>query len=164
MSKTATAKPKKVIPKESEIQKAAMKRLGEMGIKVYRRNVMAMVGSHNGKTRMVRSGESGMVDLYGWLPNDCARPSVHFEVESKRPGKKPEYNQILWLRKCNECTQSAFWYSDVDSLEAIMKDLMRGGRIVYHNGEKSYANPDKKTNKTIPRVIGPSYEFYVEMP
>lgn len=153
--KTATKK-KPPKPKESEVQKAGIEALRDIGIEVHRRNVIAVRGTYKGKSRMVRSGEAGQADLYGWL-----KSGLHFEAETKRPGETPRLNQIEWLRRANIDTGAAFWYSDVSILVAIIRSLMDGGRIVYLDGESKYPNPVKGGKG---KVVGPSYLFEVDMP
>ena len=137
---TGTRKPPP--PRESEIQRSCLAWLKAHGYFAYRRNVMAMAGEYNGKRRFVRAGERGMSDITGLIPRNrlplgaqWARP---FDVEIKRPGKRPTLEQVHWLRHTNTLTGAAFWVTDLTMLERVMACLSAGGRVEYAAETKRY--------------------------
>lgn len=99
---------------ESEIQAAIIEYLNyQPGVRVWRRNVGAMAGSHNGRKWFVRFGAKGMADIEGIGPG-----GRHIEIEVKRAGKKPTQEQLDWLEDCRVCGAIAFW---ADSLESAIE-------------------------------------------
>lgn len=159
----------KTKPKEADIQRDCLATLKSMGIQVWRRNVSAMFGEYKGKSWAVRSGEPGQSDSWGIFPkryyvrnvaHECDRPGHHFELEFKAPKKRPTLAQILWLRSTNETTGASFWADNESTVVKVMLLLLAGARIVYGDGQESYANPDKHCKG---RVMGPSSDYDVEL-
>jgi hypothetical protein len=150
-------KPKEKKPLESLVQKRVIANLKRIGIKAHRRNVAAMKGEYKGKERFVKCGEKGQSDL--WFLLLCNGNARHVELELKRLDEKPTYHQIIWLRETNEITGASFWADSTTVVDNVVRALMDGARIVYHEGQSFYPNPIKGGKG---KVLGPSYEYDVE--
>jgi hypothetical protein len=155
--KTARKPPKEKKPLESLIQKQSFAKIKRLGIKPHRRNVIGVKSEYKGKERFIKSGASSQADCWFLIPCNAR----HVELEFKRPGNKPTYDQIIWLRETNEITGASFWADSPVIVDKVVRALMDGARIVYHDGESSYPNPVKGCKG---RVNGPSYEFDIEYP
>jgi hypothetical protein len=136
-------KPKPPKPREAEIQKTAIAVLEAMGWRVFRRNVGATSGSHNGKRWFVRFASPGQSDLWGLMPPPPGdrwwRP---FEAECKRPGERPALAQVRWLMAMNEITGSAFWFDSLDILERVARCLAAGGYVEYVPTHRKYGESE----------------------
>ena len=136
-------------PKESVVQRKAIKSLQSLGWVVLRRNTGAIKATYKGRERFVRFSEKGASDLYGFMPPPPGerwwRP---FDAECKRMGERPRLDQANWLIARNELTGSAFWFDSIDILEHIAVCLTRGGNILYLPTTRKYGG-----------IIGPSGDF-----
>lgn len=118
----------KIRPRESEIQHNGLVFLRSLGWHVHRRNTGAAHATYRGRERLVRFSEPGASDVWGVIPSQSGR---HVEVEFKRPGEKPAFKQVLWLREMNRITGSAFWCDNLDTLERVARHIDAGGQVVY---------------------------------
>ncbi len=115
------------VPLEKEVQKSGIALLRALGWTVFRRNVGFSVATHKGKKRAIRYGDPGQSDTWGTLPD-----GRHFELEFKRPGKRPTLDQARWLWMMNSGDYGvAFWVDNTGTLERVARHLMAGGRIRY---------------------------------
>jgi hypothetical protein len=116
---------------EAEIQCNGMQWLRLQGCKVHRRNTGAM---RNGRGRLVRFSERGAADTWFIDPR-----GVHGEVEWKRFGERPTYDQTFWLIDHNGIGQAyAFWVDNLATLETVYRWVQSGGRIEYGHGLRRY--------------------------
>lgn len=117
------------LPRERErkIQSAIRVRLRRLGIVLYRRNV-ALVRTGDGRTFSVEA--PGRSDLYGWH----IKTGRHWEIETKADGKKPTEKQLEWLKECTRLGAVAYWSDNANDAERIAEAILRGGRVVWGNG------------------------------
>ena len=108
------------VPSEAEVLKTCMAIANALGVPCFRRNIMAMSGTYNGKQRFIRSGEAGQADLWGFLPGS----GKHWECEVKRRGNKPSPAQSAWLSKCWELGAAVNWVDTPQDFEQWLKNLM----------------------------------------
>ncbi len=114
-------------PRERENLSAFKGYLQSQGCLVWRRNVGMFPSTYRGRKRVIRCGEAGQSDLWGFLPNAA---KSHFELEVKRPGGRPSPEQVAWLRLINTHTSGiAFWADSMDMLAWIYMRVMVGARI-----------------------------------
>ena len=109
---------------ETEIKAQCLEWLNlQWGVKVWKRNVGAMSGSHKGKRWFVKFAEPGMSDIEGVA---CGR---HVEIEIKRPGREPTVEQDAWLQEMHQLGAIAFWCDSLDvcieKFEAAAGDAFR---------------------------------------
>jgi hypothetical protein len=124
MLRTRKAKP--YVPLEREVQRSGIKLLTGLGWQVERRNTGMFRLQYKGKTRFVRASKPGMADLFGRLPDGRS-----FELEIKRPGKRPTAKQLAWLKSQNGPHCCAFWVDSTCVLEKVARHLMNVGTIFY---------------------------------
>lgn len=115
-------------PLESDVQRTIVAVAASKGVRLIRRNVMAMGGEHKGKRWFVKNGEKGQSDLYGVLPN-----GIHIEVEVKRKGEVPTPDQTAWLRKWAPICP-AFWADNATTFGRVLDAILAGGKVVYGEG------------------------------
>jgi hypothetical protein len=108
--------------READFIKLVRQWLAARGCRVYRRNVALQVAEYKGKRRVIRSGEKGQADLYGWFP--APRRGLHFECEVKIPGNWPTRDQINWLIDVNRSGAAGFWVSSIGDLKYIYNRIM----------------------------------------
>jgi hypothetical protein len=126
--------------READFLKLVRGWLAVRGCRVYRRNVAVQVAEYKGKRRVIRSGEKGQADLYGWFP--APRRGLHFECEVKIPGNWPTRDQIDWLIDANDSGAVGFWVASIDDLEYIHDRLMTGHMCeVTHDGHVRLIRP-----------------------
>lgn len=119
--------------RESEVVRAILDYCAVERIFCKRRNVGAVKLTHDtGKSRFVRFGEAGQVDLWGIVRGK------HFECEVKRPGEKPTEAQLAWLKQCSDAGAFAFW---CDSLDFFIKQIQ-----VIRYGESSESTVKQTTD------------------
>jgi hypothetical protein len=116
------------VARERDVSRAMVRYLQSLGYAVHRRNVGAMEGVSRGKVRRVRFAEPGASDY--WL---VLRDGRHCEVEAKRPGKKPNKHQILWMLRLNAAGAAAFWADNVETLANTVDTLEQGFHIYMYN-------------------------------
>jgi hypothetical protein len=103
--------------KEADVVKAVVDYVNTLpGFWIWRRNVGAMSGTHNGKTRFIRFGKKGMADWEGIGPK-----GVHLEIEIKQPGKLPTSEQIAWMQDCQSKGAIAFYCDSIEMCERQLK-------------------------------------------
>ena len=102
--------------------------LWPMGITLWRRNTGAVKATYKSKSRLVRFALEGQADLYGIGPG-----GRHWEIEVKRPGKKPTAKQFAWLRLCDQLGAVAFWTDSADLAARIAAAMLEGGRILWYD-------------------------------
>ncbi len=134
-------------PLESAIQKAGMRLMTSLGVRCWRRNVVSMTAEYMGKSRFIRAAAAGQSDVWGVLPD-----GRHIEIEFKRPGNYPTYDQAMWLTTTNRICP-AFWCDNLKTLDSVIRLILDGGRIVYSNSLRKYG-----------KDIGPSADFDLEAP
>lgn len=121
------------IPKEleSSVQDSTVDLLAIMGITLWRRNV----GAFHVEDRYIRCAEPGQSDLWGTddrlIGGIWAR---HWEIETKRPGKRPTPEQRDWLKASTARGWVAFWGDNIDSIIKVATAILAGGRIVWREG------------------------------
>jgi hypothetical protein len=81
----------------------------------------------------VRFAAPGQSDLYGMLP--ASHHSTHVEIEVKRPGNKPTPTQLKWLKGMTDMGAIAFWCDSPTVAEDIMRAILAGGEVVWHEDE-----------------------------
>lgn len=81
----------------------------------WRRNVGAMtVEEADGSKRFVQFNAKGMADTWGVVR------TIHAEIEIKRPGEHPDFDQTAWLDLMRQRGCIAFW---CDSIETCIEQL-----------------------------------------
>lgn len=116
---------------EAEIQFNGMKWLSLQGCKVHRRNTGAML---NEQGQLVRFSERGASDT--WIVDPRG---IHGEVEWKRHGERPTYDQVKWLIDHNGIGDAyAFWVDNLTTLDRVYHHVLAGGRIVYGHELRRY--------------------------
>jgi hypothetical protein len=111
-------------PLESDMQKTAVAMLERLDWHVCVRKV----GAVQIATRFIRFEQPGRSDLYGTVGRGDGR---HFEIESKRLGKKPSSIQIKWLKDHNNAHNVAFWYDNLETLYRVALWVQGGGSIEF---------------------------------
>jgi hypothetical protein len=110
--------------------KSIMARLRHLGVELHRRNVAAMRRADaNGKVRLVRCGRPGQADLWG--TDNTLGWARHWEIEVKRAGEVPTFDQTLWLKLCHSRGCIAYWADNANTAEAVAIAVLQGGRIVW---------------------------------
>ena len=104
-------------PRESDIQRAIMDYLAARGFCVFRRNVMGIVPMKRGG--VVRVGQKGMADLWGWQ----RVAGRHIEVEVKRPGRTVTLHQSAWLVNALAEGAIAFVARSVEECETRLREF-----------------------------------------
>jgi len=117
---------------EKDILKTGLDLLRLLGVEAYRRNTGALRASYKGKPRYIKFAESGQADVWGILPD-----GRHIEIEFKRPGQRPDLNQILWLLRCNERCP-AFWVDNLDDLKYGVAQIILGHKVLYLATTRKY--------------------------
>ena len=102
-------------PRESDIQRAVMDYLAARGFRIFRRNVMGIVPMQKGG--VVRVGQKGMADLYGWFRGN----GIHIEVEVKRPDTAVSPEQAAWLGAALVDNAIAFATHSVEECERQLR-------------------------------------------
>ena len=118
-------------PLERTIQSNGMTALRCLGLALYRRNVSLAVADYQGRKRVIRSGEPGQSDCYGWI----IATGRHVEIEWKRPGNRPTSDQLTWLKWCTKQGVIAYWADSVDTAVRVMRVMIQGGRISWHDDD-----------------------------
>ena len=113
---------------ETNIAKAVIATLRPLGIILWRRNVGAIRAEYRGRPRFIRFASPGMSDLYGIGP-----AGVHWEIEIKRPGRRPRLNQIAWLRAVGELGAVAYWVDNERLAGRVARAILEGGRIKWYD-------------------------------
>jgi hypothetical protein len=122
------------------------------GSQVYRRNVGGM---YDASGNFVRFAEKGAADSWGILPNGS-----HFECEYKRLGKRPTYDQVMWLIGTNGHGASvSFWVDNLDTLERVYAWVVSGGRIAFSAEQRRYRI---KLFGKLQSVMGPNGDYDFE--
>jgi hypothetical protein len=142
------------VARERDVSRAMVRYLQSLGYAVHRRNVGAMEATCGGRTRRVRFAEPGASDY--WL---VLRDGRHCEVEVKRPGKKPNKHQILWMLRMNMAGAAAFWADNVGTLATTVAALEVSFHIyMYQDGTFDLApDPDvarSQAQGTLIRLAG----------
>jgi hypothetical protein len=103
----------------------------------------------------VRFSERGASDSWGILPD-----GRHFELEFKRPRKRPTYYQAVWLTKTNGHGGSvSLWVDDMTILKRVFGVILEGCRVVYSPEVIRYRLRDKGRTTS---VFGPSADYDLE--
>lgn len=126
----ARAKTHKV--SEKDIQNQMKQWLILKGCVCLRRNVAGARKMPDGS--YLKLGSVGQSDLWGKLPD-----GRHFELEVKKPGKRPTPKQVDWLIAMNGSGRDrsvAFWASSLDDVRQVFERVMSGWRVVYDNKPK----------------------------
>lgn len=140
------------MPREATLQRAGMDWVRSCGAQIYRRNTGGMYDSRG---NFVRFSERGASDSWGILPD-----GRHFELEFKRCGKRPTYDQAVWLNKTNAHGGSvSFWVDDMSVLRRVFGAILEGFAVVYSLEVVRYRIRDKGCTRT---VIGPSSDYDLE--
>jgi hypothetical protein len=118
---------KRIVERESKIQRSIVVRLSQLGIRLWRRNVGAMTDAAGNFVRFAAPGQS---DLWG-----IDRTGRHWEIEVKRPGNRPTPAQLKWLKEMTARGAVAYWADSVNIAERVAEAVLQGGRIVWrHDG------------------------------
>lgn len=127
--------------RESKIQRSIVTRLARLGISLERHNVGAREWTDkSGRERLVPFGKPGQSDLYGMDWPTMQPWGRHWEIETKRPGKRPTVLQLTWLKLCHSRGAVAFWADSANVAEQVAEAILAGGRIVWRT-EPGY-HPD----------------------
>ena len=118
------ARTKRIIVRESELQKTAVLMLQRMDWSVCVRKV----GAVKIASRFIRFEVPGRSDLYGTVGRGDGR---HFEIEMKRLGKKPSAVQLVWLKAHNNAHNVAFWADNIETLYRVALHVQGGGSIEF---------------------------------
>jgi hypothetical protein len=122
-----TRKFKPYVPLEREVQKSGIALLRGLGWECHRRNVSATRWvDKKGNNRLFKTNAAGMADTWGTMPD-----GRRFEIEFKRPGKRPTAKQLAWLKSQNGPHCCAFWVDSTCVLEKVARHLMNVGTIFY---------------------------------
>jgi hypothetical protein len=116
---------------ESEVQSNGMEWLRAQGCTVHRRNTGAFVDSRG---HFYRFSERGAADTWIIDPR-----GVHGEVEWKKRGERPTYDQVRWLIDHNGVGHAyAFWVDNLATLETVYRWVQAGGQISYSHATRKY--------------------------
>lgn len=141
-----------IAPRESAIQREGMEWVRSTGSQIYRRNTGGMYDSRG---NFVRFSERGAADSWGILPD-----GRHFELEFKRPKKRPTYYQSIWLVKTNGHGGSvSLWVDDLAILRRAFTAVLDGCRVVYSPEVVLYRVREHGKGT---KVYGPSSDYDLE--
>jgi hypothetical protein len=105
--------------RESALYKPMLAWLKLRGVFAWRNNTGAFKGEHNGKTRFIRFGFSGISDILGILPGGRA-----LAIEVKMPGNPPTGPQIAFLDAVKAQGGVAFIATGIDDIERELEGLI----------------------------------------
>ena len=123
--------------RESSVQRSAVQILGSMGIMMWRRNV----GAFHVQDRYIRCAKPGQSDLWGTDFHRLVESpggwewSRHWELETKSHGKRPNPEQLAWLKASTDRGWVAYWGDNVDTIVRVAQAILDGGQIVWHNDD-----------------------------
>jgi hypothetical protein len=116
---------------EADVLAQCLEALRMLGLEPERQNTgAATYEGRCGKPRHVRYGTPGAADIRGVLPDGRA-----YEIEAKKPGKKPTPDQFARIRRINASKGVAFWVTDPEQLMRVMPLILRGCWIVEEGGQ-----------------------------
>ena len=118
------AKARKPAPLERDVLRSCLAVLRALGVAAERQNTgaVAMRDKH-GKSRLVRFGQAGNLDIRGILDG---KP---LEVEVKRPGNRPTEKQYQRMAFIASQGGIAFWVDDAKTLEAVVRGVRDGMQV-----------------------------------
>ncbi len=109
---------------EADVTRACLAALAVHGIKLDRRNVGGIRRiNKDGSSQYIPCGVPGDSDFTGTLPG-----GKRFDLEIKRPGKKPSKKQLARLRRVNELGGIGLWVDDAGNLARVLPRLLQGWR------------------------------------
>lgn len=112
---------------EKDVQYIVLRWMNTLpNVRVWRRNVGAVVGTYKGRSRFMRFGEAGMADIEGIGPD-----GVHIEVEIKAPGGKLSEAQLAWLVRCRQDGAFAFTSDSVDAAVVALRNYYLDRGLVW---------------------------------
>ena len=121
------------LERESKILRSGIIRLRRLGIVLFRRNIGGMrIKEEDGDARYIAYASPGQADTYGWE----IRTGRHWEIEWKRPGRRPTPLQLQWLRDSSIYGAVAFWADNVNTAERVAEAVLAGGKIVWGDGDE----------------------------
>lgn len=111
-----------LVSTEKNVQAACLDWLNTVpGVKAWRQNTGVFMASYTNKrtgiqkTRRVKFGEKGQGDIGGIAPF-----GIRIEIEVKRPGEQPSFDQTAWMGFIRDHGGIAFW---CDSLRSCVEQM-----------------------------------------
>lgn len=109
--------------REKDVAAPILAWLDDRGYVMHRRNVGMMRSEYHGRERRVWFGEPGQAD-YWFLVG-----GRHCDLETKRPGRRPDLLQIIYLAAQNALGAAAFWVDSLDASRAIVPAVESGCHV-----------------------------------
>lgn len=109
-------------PREGSIQAAILQYLGLIGWVAWRNNTGAYaVAGADGKRRFIRYGTKGSGDILGLTPR-----GQFLAIEAKRPGEKPNADQVAWQTRVRASGGLVIVATSVDDLRLALRQAGYG--------------------------------------